>query len=86
MAEHAGENNVDFKATCDVWTKRIENSKAYITDQISGAKVDGTRSRKGGATRLPRSSASASAAWTPPRRCARAVATKPRSPRRTRPR
>ncbi len=41
MTEHAGENNVDFKATCDLWTKRIENSKAYITDQISGAKVDG---------------------------------------------
>lgn len=41
MTKYAGDNNVDFRATCDVWTKRIENSKAYIQNQISGAKVDG---------------------------------------------
>jgi predicted dehydrogenase len=37
---HAGENNVVQAATCDVWKKRIEGSKAAIEKDNSGAKVE----------------------------------------------
>src|SRR5881296_3070126 len=37
---HAGDNNVVQAATCDVWKKRIESSKAFIEKDNSGAKVE----------------------------------------------
>jgi predicted dehydrogenase len=41
MLGKAGDNNVDFKAVCDVWTKRIDGAKSTIEGKMSGAKVDG---------------------------------------------
>ncbi|HAV64494.1 MAG TPA: oxidoreductase [Verrucomicrobiales bacterium] len=41
MCNKAGDTNVDFKAVCDVWTKRIDGAKSYIEGKIAGAKVEG---------------------------------------------
>lgn len=41
MSDKAGEFNIELKAVCDVWTKRINSSKAFIEGKFSGQKVDG---------------------------------------------
>jgi len=37
---HAGENNIVQAAVCVVWQKRIEEAKAFIENENSGAKVE----------------------------------------------
>lgn len=41
MVNKMGDTNVEFKAVCDVWTKRIDGAKSYIESNVSGSKVDG---------------------------------------------
>src|SRR5918992_251726 len=40
MKIHASENNIAQAATCDVWRKRIDGSKAEIEKNNAGAKVE----------------------------------------------
>src|SRR5437667_4672715 len=40
MKAHAGENNIAQVAVSDVWTKRLQEAKACIESENSGAKVD----------------------------------------------
>ncbi len=37
---HAGDNNIAQIAVCDIWKKRLQESKAYIENENSGAKVE----------------------------------------------
>src|SRR5580765_2489563 len=37
---HAGENNITQAAVCDLWQKRLQEAKAFIENENSGAKVD----------------------------------------------
>src|SRR5947209_7981498 len=37
---HASENNIAQAAVCDVWQKRLQESKAFIENENAGAKVE----------------------------------------------